>query len=264
MQTRALPNFSRSALGRISRLATLMFTRATDQSYYPVIAGALACATAFCILTALSACTARAWAQGVDATPPLAQSSAKKPNAGAPATNSGAPKFASKPAWQDLTPAQQVSLKPLAANWNTLGEAPKRKWIAIAASYPSLAPAEQAKLHSRMTEWVSLSQQQRARARLNFVASKQLSTSEKAARWEAYQALSPEEKKKLAISAPPKPAGAAAATKPVPPKKLAAVPVTREALKQMPKISAATHAVNKNTLLPHPQPPVAPASAQKN
>ncbi|MDO8250468.1 MAG: DUF3106 domain-containing protein [Rhodoferax sp.] len=194
----------------------------------------------------------------------MAQSPAKLPSSGAPAKNSKAQISPSKPAWQDLTPAQQVSLMPLAASWNTLGESHKRKWIAIAANYPALAPAEQEKLHSRMTEWVSLSQQQRAQARLNFAQSKQLSPSQKAATWQAYQALSPEEKQKLAISATPKPAGAAAAVKPVPPQKLATVPVTRRTPKQLPKLSASDQAVNRNTLLPHAPPPAKPSTAQKD
>lgn len=238
-----------------------LFKRAAKHPGRPVIASALALGAVSCIVAALSASTSCALAQAVAATTLLAQSSAKSPKPGAPATISGTPNASSRPAWQDLTPSQRLSLKPLAANWNTLGEARKRKWIAIAASYATLSPAEQAKLHSRMTEWVSLSQQQRNHARLNFAESKQLTSSQKTATWEAYQALTPEEKNKLAISAPPKPAGTAAATKPVPPKKLATVPLTMEKPKQTPKISASNHAVNQKTLLPQSQPA---SSAQKN
>jgi hypothetical protein len=222
---------------------------------------AVAVGAIFCISAALSA---SALAQGVTDSHPAVPSSATLPNSGTPAKNSKAQISPSKPAWQDLTPAQQLSLKPLAATWNTLGEAHKRKWIAIARNYPTLAPAEQEKLHSRMTEWVSLSQQQRAQARMNFAQSKRLTPTQKAATWQAYQALSPEEKQKLAISAIPKPAGAAAAVKPVPPQKLAAVPVTRRTPKQLPKLSVSTQAVNRNTLLPQPQPAVEDSTAQKD
>ncbi len=242
-----------------------MFMRSRHQPKRPWVVNVRARGAAFCFLAALSASVSCALAQEAAAPPPLQQSSSKLPDARAPATRSSTVKTSSKPAWQDLTPAQQLSLKPLAANWGTLGEDQKRKWIAIAVNYPSLAPSEQAKLHSRMTEWVSLSQQQRAQARLNFSQSKQIAPTQKAATWQAYQALSPEEKKKLAIAAPSKPAGAAtAAAKPVPSQKLAAVPVTRQTPKQMPRISAANHAVNRNTLLPHSPPPVEPAPAQKN
>jgi hypothetical protein len=179
-------------------------------------------------------------------------------------TNSATQKFPSKPSWQDLTASQQLSLMPLAANWNTLGEAQKRKWIAISANYPGLPPAEQAKLHSRMTEWVSLSQQQREQVRLNFAQSKKLSPNQKAATWQAYQALDPVEKKKLATAATPKPLGAATALKPVPSQKLATVPVTRQTQKNQSVVATTEHVVNRNTLLPRSQPLTEPAPSQKN
>jgi hypothetical protein len=135
----------------------------------------------------------------------------------------------SRPAWVELTPMQQQSLKPLAGSWDTnISEPQKRKWLEISKNYPSLPPEGQAILHSRMNEWIALSAEQRAQARLNFAKtkelSKQLTPEEKKAKWQTYQALSPEEKQKLAEKASPKPAGAATAVKPVAPQKLAAVP----------------------------------------
>lgn len=139
-----------------------------------------------------------------------------------------------KPLWKELTAVQQAALKPLAANWTTIDEAQKRKWIALSNNYATLPPAEQQIMHSRMAEWASLSQQQRSQARLNFAESNKLAPKEKAeksaskaANWEAYQALSPAEKQKLADKAAPKPAGAAMAIKPPAPEKLATVPSTR-------------------------------------
>ena len=167
----------------------------------------------------------------------------------------------SGPTWQELTPVQKVALKPLATQWNTLDDARKRKWTAIAANYLTLPPEGQAKLHSRMTEWVSLSQQQRAQARLNFAESKQLTPTQKAATWEAYQALSPEERQKLALSAPPKPTGAAPAAKPVPPQKLTAVPVTRKSPPPKLPASAAVPAGPPAKTLTPPPPALEPASA---
>ncbi len=126
---------------------------------------------------------------------------------------------------------QQQALRPLAASWNTISEQQKRKWLQLSNNYPSLSPAEQATLHGRMNGWVSLSPQQRAQARLNFgktqELSKQLTPEEKRAQWQTYQALSPEEKQKLAAKASPRPTGAATAVKPVSPQKLAAVPPHR-------------------------------------
>lgn len=178
------------------------------------------------------------------------------------------PAVESKPAWKELTPAQQVSLKPLAANWATINEAQKRKWLALSTNYPSLAPAEQAKLHSRMAEWVSLSQQQRTQARMNFAETKKLPPDEKAAQWQAYQALSPQEKQKLAAKAAPPQTGATAAVKPVPPQKLANVPSTRHG-PRAPEVAANNSQpgakVDNRTLLPRaPQPGDATAPTQKN
>ena len=217
------------------------------------------------LLIVWGATTCAAWAQTVAATPPLVRpSSAKPPSTRTLPKPSTALTITSIPAWSDLTAAQQLSLKPLALNWNSMSEGRKRKWLALAVNYPTLAPAEQAKLHSRMTDWASLSQPQRDQARLNFARSKQLSPTQKTATWEAYQALSPEERQKLARSAPPKPAGAAAAVKPVPPQKLALVPETRQTPRPASKITDAAQDLNRNTLLPRSQPKVESAPAQQN
>jgi len=147
-------------------------------------------------------------------------------------------------AWVQLTPTQQQALAPLASSWNTgMSDSQKRKWLEISKNYATLAPQAQATLTSRMNEWVALTPQQRAQARLNFGKTMELSTQltpeEKKAKWGAYQSLSPEEKQKLAATAPSKPAGAATAIKPVPPQKLAtlpAFPASQPATKASPKI----------------------------
>ena len=135
----------------------------------------------------------------------------------------------SSPDWSQLTPPQQQALAPLASTWNTgISEAQKRKWLEISKNYGGLPPQAQATLNSRMKEWVALSPQERAQARLNFgkinETTRQLTPEEKKAQWEAYQALTPDEKQRLAATASPKPAGAATAVKPVAPQKLATVP----------------------------------------
>ena len=173
-------------------------------------------------------------------------------------------KSISKPLWSELTIAQQVSLKPLAANWSSLGEAQKRKWMAIATSYPKLSADEQAKLHSRMSDWATLSQHQRAQARLNFAETKLVTPSQKTATWQAYQALSPDEKKKLGTLATTKGTGVAAFARPVAPQKLAAIPVSRPAPKQGVKMAAVSPAVDQNTLLPNLPSQAEPAVTPKN
>lgn len=169
----------------------------------------------------------------------------------------------SKPLWKDLTPAQQQSLKPLAANWPGLGEAHKRKWLAMSQNYPTLPASEQQKLHSRMVEWGSLSPQQRTEARLNFAESNKLTPQDKAENWRAYQALSPDDRQKLADKAQAATPGAAAAVKPVPPQKLAIVPSTRRNTK--PGDQAVNNpSVDINTLLPRNSSTNSDLPGQKN
>ncbi|MDB5884536.1 MAG: putative transrane protein [Polaromonas sp.] len=171
-----------------------------------------------------------------------------------PASAAGTGKMvATGPAWDQLTPSQQKALAPLASSWNTgMSEAHKRKWLEISRNYGTLTPQAQATLTSRMNEWVALSPQQRAQARLNFGRTQELSTQltpeEKKAKWEAYQALSPEEKNKLAAKGAPRPAGAAIAVKPVPPQKLATVP----ALSASQPVPRAATKISPSTVAPAP------------
>lgn len=151
-----------------------------------------------------------------------------------PAKTVVAQSFAS-PTWNELSPAQREILQPLASTWPSLSQSHKRKWLEMARSYRSLSPEEQAKMQGRMKDWVALSPQQRTQARLNFARTKELSkeltAEEKKAKWEAYQSLSAEEKRKLANKAPAKPVGAAPASKPVSRQKLATIPTTAEPAK---------------------------------
>jgi hypothetical protein len=174
-----------------------------------------------------------------------------------------APKVSTRPAWRELSPGEQRALAPLAAQWDTLNEAQKRKWLALSVNYPKMSGEEQAKLHSRMSEWVTLSPQQRTMARLNYGETRKISPGDRKAKWEAYQALTPEEKKKLAAGATtPKPPTTAAAVRPVPRDKLATLPRTRPNLEaKTPRIAAAPNQVDANTLLPHPPREAQPEAA---
>jgi hypothetical protein len=174
--------------------------------------------------------------------PLVAQAQAPQVAAATAAASAAKPvtTLASKPSWAELNALLQQSLKPLAASWNGISEAQKRKWLEVSKNYPNLPAADQAVMHSRMNEWVAMSPQQRAAARLNFAKTKELSKEltpdEKKAKWQTYQALSPEEKAKLAAKATPKPSGAATAVKPVEPQKLA---VTPKGVPTLPAVPAA-------------------------
>ena len=128
------------------------------------------------------------------------------------------------PGWEQLDRTQKLALYPLAPRWAILSEVQKRRWLAIAKTFSTLPPTEQERLHNRMTEWASLSAQQRSQARLNYAVTNKLAPDNKRAQWEAYQALSAEEKNRLAAAATRRSMGAATAVHPVSPRKLVKVP----------------------------------------
>ena len=109
----------------------------------------------------------------------------------------------SGPRWQELTPSQRSALKPLEREWSSIDSSGKHKWLEIAARYPSLAPAEQQRISGRMAEWVKMSPSQRSQARLNYQSARQLTPEERKARWQDYQALTPEQRSRLAARAAP-------------------------------------------------------------
>ena len=157
----------------------------------------------------------------------FAQSPTGATTSPAPATKAAAVRSEASPTWKSLTPVQREALAPLASVWGEIGSNRKRKWIALSANFSALSPQDKATLHGRMKEWASLSSTQRNQVRLNFALSRDLSHEEKKAHWEAYQALSPEQKKQLAAQAKSQTTGAAPAVTKGKSGKLAVVPVTR-------------------------------------
>ncbi len=160
-----------------------------------------------------------------------------------------APSLPGRPLWMDLSESQQQALAPLVQLWPTMTEPHKRKWLALSQNFAQLSADEQSTLQSRMREWAALSPQQRTAARLNFAGAQQLPSEDKKAKWEAYQALSPEAKQKLAAQQTKPVIGAAPAVKPVAPAKLATPPVATSN-KALPRI--ATDQAAPATLLPAP------------
>ena len=152
------------------------------------------------------------------------------------------PAFARGPGWEQLDTLQKLALYPLAPRWNVLSAQQKRHWLAMAQGFPKLPEAEQERLHNRMTDWASLSAQQRSQARLNYAVTNRLAPDSKRAQWEAYQAVSNDEKNRLAAAAAAtarRSVGAATAVRPVAPRKLAKVPAAAATTTQaanLPKI----------------------------
>ena len=110
--------------------------------------------------------------------------------------------------WGELKPAQRTALKPLERDWSGIDAARKQKWIDISGRFQKMSPDEQARLQARMNEWTKLSPQERGAARLNFQEAKQMPAQDRQARWDAYQALTPEKRLELAERARPPADGA--------------------------------------------------------
>lgn len=157
---------------------------------------------------------------------------------------------ATRPYWSELSAKQQQALRPLAPHWHALNPGHKRKWLALSRNYANMSADDQATLHSRMIEWAALSNQQRAQARLNFAEVKRVPADERKAKWEEYQALSEEEKRRLAERAPAKPRGAAIPVRPVPAQKLVTVPAVTPAGQHTPRIMLAPPAASVPATVP--------------
>lgn len=106
------------------------------------------------------------------------------------------------PRWQELSATQRSALKPLEREWSGIEASRKQKWLEIASRYHALPPEEQQRMSNRMTQWAKLSPTERGQARQNFQEARQLTPQERQARWDAYQALTPEQRKQLGTSKP--------------------------------------------------------------
>jgi hypothetical protein len=105
-----------------------------------------------------------------------------------------------KPLWRSLSPAQQVALQPLQAEWDQMDGVRKQKWLQLANRFAGMKPEEQARVHERMREWAKLTPEQRELARETYTRTRKIAPEQKNATWETYQQLPEEQKKKLAAS----------------------------------------------------------------
>ena len=67
-----------------------------------------------------------------------------------------------RPAWSELTPAQQKVLAPLQPEWDQLDTTRgARNGSTIADRYPTMKPDQQQRLQKRMQEWAKLTPEER-------------------------------------------------------------------------------------------------------
>jgi hypothetical protein len=167
-----------------------------------------------------------------------------------PASSAPAPSAAHHPAskldhplWAELTPAQRSALEPLAGEWDRLGGLRKQKWLQIANKFSSMSPEKRQRAAEQMRAFIALTPEQRRQVRETYSHTKAIAPGQKASKWEQYQQLPEEQKKRLAAQAaakrkpvvnPPvhaKPGapvqhGAAASAPPAPPAATSPAPVT--------------------------------------
>ncbi len=102
------------------------------------------------------------------------------------------------PAWSSLTRAQQQALVPLQREWAGIDANRKAKWLDVAARFPTMPAAERERVQERMADWSRLTPAERGQARLQFQESRQFAAEDRQARWDAYRALTDEERAELA------------------------------------------------------------------
>ena len=111
--------------------------------------------------------------------------------------------LAAQPSWSSLTAAQTQALAPLERDWGSIDAQRQSKWLVLAASFPSMPADDRARLHARMAEWARMTPAERSRARLQFQDARQVPATERQAKWQAYQALSEDDRHALAQKAKP-------------------------------------------------------------
>lgn len=122
--------------------------------------------------------------------------------------------LSSYPKWSELKSSEQTALKPLFSLWPRMTSAHKNKWLALSANFAELSPSDQEKLQNRMTQWGSLTSEQRTQARIIFNQVQQIPSDDRLSKWQAYQALDAKQRGLLAQDAAFLPHSAAIAPKP--------------------------------------------------
>jgi len=114
-----------------------------------------------------------------------------------------------QPLWSELGEAQRRVLEPFASQWNALPASEKRAWADLALRFPRMKPEQRKRVEQRIVEWAALTPQQRLIARENYRLAQQRSSERLVAEWEAYQAMTPEQRSVL-VSAGSTPSNTAA------------------------------------------------------
>ncbi|XHS78232.1 DUF3106 domain-containing protein [Burkholderiaceae bacterium UC74_6] len=139
------------------------------------------------------------WAQDAAASAPAPTASFAVPE---PARLKPPSSLETVPEWPGLTAAQRQALAPLERDWAGMDATQRSKWLEIAPRFAALPEAKRERLHERMRDWVNLSPLERQQARVGYRWAQQVNNADdRAAKWEAYQALPAEKRRELAEKA---------------------------------------------------------------
>jgi hypothetical protein len=105
--------------------------------------------------------------------------------------------------WRKLHAQQRSALGPLQAQWVDLSANTKEKWLAVAQRMESMRPSDRQRIQSRMTQWASLSPQERGQTRLQFNEARRVAATTRAEQWKRYNELSDADRQQLASIAVP-------------------------------------------------------------
>jgi hypothetical protein len=152
-------------------------------------------------------------------------------------------------AWESLNKRQKLALAPLGGQWHELTSQQRQKWLTLSNNFFQLSDEEQLTLHGRMREWAALSPRQRSQARFHFNTTQSLSAEDKRTQWEAYQALSEQEKNKLS-SGPKPPAKSAARSFAPPSTRLVSPPLLPVNILEFGQRGSAGHLSHNRVLIP--------------
>jgi hypothetical protein len=129
----------------------------------------------------------------------------QKPAAHQDATTPAAhvPRVFTDAGWDRLSALERQTLEPLRDTWSTLTVEQQDKWRAIAQRVQGRPRHVRRRLAARIAQWASLSPDQRAHARLNFLElAKRYDTRQRREQWRAYQSAKPAEGHAVALGAP--------------------------------------------------------------
>ena len=101
------------------------------------------------------------------------------------------------PAWASLNADQRNLLAPFADEWDGWVDGERRVWLALAARFPAMPPAEQLRARERIRQWAQLGPEDRRTARANFHMARRIPEHERIERWQRYRSMTPEQRSVL-------------------------------------------------------------------